>query len=480
MPQPAALVLREPRPRAAGGLAVSAALVALATVLIFPLREGVPVLSTGVVYLLAVVLVSSWWGLRLGLFTALLSAAAFNFFHIPPTGRFEIEHGANWLALGVFLVAAVIAGAVAELARRRTAEAELRRREADLAAQLARLMLSGTDLDATLEQAGGELARALDVPWARIATAEREAGPGEVALGLQSGERRLGTVLLPEQVPEGLRERLRERLIPSLSALLAATLDREALEAQLVESRALRRSDEIKTAVLRAVSHDLRSPLTAIVAAAEALDSPSATVEERHELARAVVEEAGRLSALVDKLLDMSRLQAGVAPPRRDWASLEEVVRAAVDGLGAPEGAVRVKVAPGLPLLEVDGAQVERALANLTENALRYSGGRPVQVRAGVVRERVVLRVVDAGPGIANEDADRIFEPFYRGAQAPGRHTGSGLGLAVARGLIEANDGTIAVESTPGQGATFVVTFPVTASEAGAPAEEPREGAGAR
>jgi two-component system sensor histidine kinase KdpD len=269
-------------------------------------------------------------------------------------------------------------------------------------------------------------------------------------------------------------------VIPSLAALLAATLDREALEAQLVESRALRRSDEIKTAVLRAVSHDLRSPLTAILAAAEALDSPSATVEERHELARAVVEEAGRLSALVDKLLDMSRLEAGVARPRRDWASLEEVVRAAVDGLGAADGAVRIAVAPGLPLLEVDGAQLERALANLIENALRYSDGRPVQVRAGVVRKRVVLRIVDAGPGIAPEDAKRIFEPFYRGAQAPGRHTGSGLGLAVARGLIEANGGAIAVESTPGHGATFVVTFPVAAGEHGAAAEEPREGAGAR
>ena len=175
------------------------------------------------------------------------------------------------------------------------------------------------------------------------------------------------------------RHALRERVAPALSTLLAATLDREELTREVVETAALRRSDELKTAILRSVSHDLRSPLTAMVAAGEALGSPDLPDEDRRELAAAIAAEGARLTRLVEKLLDLSRLQAGTATPRRDWCSLEEVIRAAAEGTGA-----KLSLDADLPLIEADAAQLERAFANLLENAVRHSGGRPVSVRARV------------------------------------------------------------------------------------------------
>jgi two-component system sensor histidine kinase KdpD len=243
---------------------------------------------------------------------------------------------------------------------------------------------------------------------------------------------------------------------------VAIALRRDALQAEAVETAALRRSDDVKTALLRAVSHDLRTPLTAIVAAGHALGTGSLTSEERAELSAAVVGEGGRLASLVEKLLDLSKLQAGGAEPRLDWISLEEVIMAAREGAGEERPEVRLAIDPDVPPLKADAAQLERAFANLIENARRYSGGQPVHVHARRSDSRVVVRVVDQGPGITASERERIFEPFYRGPQTGARPwTGSGLGLAIAKGFIEANGGTITVESLPGQGTSFVIAFPI-------------------
>jgi two-component system sensor histidine kinase KdpD len=249
-------------------------------------------------------------------------------------------------------------------------------------------------------------------------------------------------------------------VLPSLEALLAAALDREALQREVVETQALRRSDDIKTALLRAVSHDLRSPLTAIAAAGEALASSHLTPAEREELAAVVVGEASRLSNVVDKLLDLSRLQGGAAAPRAEWCSVDEVLRAAVEQTPHAPG-YDVAIDPDLPLIRADAAQLERASANLLENAARHGGGHPVAVRARAVGPRVLVRIVDRGPGIAGPERERIFEPFHRGSTAADGHAGSGLGLAVVRGFVEANGGRVWAESLPGQGATFVVELPL-------------------
>jgi two-component system sensor histidine kinase KdpD len=179
-------------------------------------------------------------------------------------------------------------------------------------------------------------------------------------------------------------------------------------------------------------------------------------------MSTAVVEEGERLSALIDKLFDLSRLQTGRLEPRRESVSLEEVLLAVQDAL--PEAGARVHLAvdPSLPPLSADAAQLERAFANLIENALRYSGDQSVLVSARRVRSRVVVRVSDRGPGIPDSEQPRVFEAFYRGAGASSRSiAGSGLGLAIAKGFVEANGGSIAVESLPGQGTSLVVSFTV-------------------
>ncbi len=333
-----------------------------------------PVVSLGVVYLPAILLISTVWGLRLGLLASIASAAAFNFFQIPPLHRFTIAEEENWVALAAFVIAAIISSTVAGLARARAVEAERRREEADRA----------------------------------------------------------------------------------LAELEALTRERDRMQAEAVQAEAVRRSDELKTVLLRSISHDLRTPLTSIIAGGSALGSETLTAEERAELSEGIVGEGRRLSRLVENLLDMSRLEAGKAEPHRGPVDLAEVLEAARQGQGKSES-IRLALDAELPMVNADAAQLERVFANLLENAVRYGNGRPVLVRSRVVGGNIVVRVVDQGPGIPESEWERIFEPFQHGDAA---NAGSGLGLAIAKGFVEANGGEIAVESLPGQGTSFVVTLP--------------------
>jgi two-component system sensor histidine kinase KdpD len=245
--------------------------------------------------------------------------------------------------------------------------------------------------------------------------------------------------------------------------LREVTEERERLAEEALEAEALRRSDAMKTALLRAVSHDLRSPLMAILTAAGALahDELSLDPGDRRELAETILGEAGRLDRLVSNLLDLSRLEAGAAAPEPgDWP-VDDLVLQALDGV---EGGNRVEVVlpeDDLPLVHADPHQAERVVANLVENALRYSpDDEPVRVQVRATGSEVLVRVVDHGPGIPPGETDRIFEPFQRGSlRVPTR--GAGLGLAIARGFAEANGGKVWVESHAGQGATFVLALPI-------------------
>jgi K+-sensing histidine kinase KdpD len=253
-------------------------------------------------------------------------------------------------------------------------------------------------------------------------------------------------------------ERRRREADRALEEAAELAAERDRMREEAIEAEALRRSDELKTSLLRAVSHDLRTPLTAIIAAGAALDSPSVTASERHELSDAVVDEGRRLSRLVENLLDVSRLESGAAEPHREPVELGDLLRAARESIGPYGEHVRLSLDEDLPALRADPTQLERAFANLLENAVVHGEGQAVLVRSRLVGPRLVVRVVDRGPGIPENMRERIFEPFYR---APGAAsgTGSGLGLAIARGFIEANGGEVEVESLPGQGSSFVVTF---------------------
>jgi two-component system, OmpR family, sensor histidine kinase KdpD len=358
------------------GFAAALAAVAGGTLLVYPLKSVAPVVSLGVVYLPAVLLLSIVWGLWLGLLASVLSAVAFNFFHLPPLHHFTIAEEGNWVALAAFALAAAISSGVAELARSQALDAEQRRREADRA-------------KADLE---------------------------------------------------------------------ALSRERDRMQAEAIEAEALRRSDELKTALLRSVSHDLRTPLTSVIAAGAALGSAGLSEAERGELSRAVVGEGKRLSRLVENLLDLSRLEAGKAVPHREPVDAVELLEAARESAGLDPGLVRIAAEPELPLLNADAAQLERAFANLLENGVHHGGG-PVRAHCRRVGAELVVRIVDRGPGVAAAERARIFEPFHR---APGgERGGSGLGLAIAKGFVEANDGRISVESLPRQGAAFVVSFPI-------------------
>lgn len=451
-------LLVDRRPPLWVGVLAAAAGIAAVTALVFALDDVAPVVSLGVVYLPVVLLISVTWGAWLGLLTAFASALAYNFFHIPPTGRFTIAEGENWVALVAFVLCAVVVSAVAEAARRRGTEAEQRAQEADLAAGLARGMLGGEDVDSQLRASARRVAEALGVDSAAIVPGVREARERESAHALRDGSgEQVATLLLPADLDETLRDRLDERVLPSLQALVAATLQRQALLGEVVETAALRRSDDLKTAILRSVSHDLRSPLTAILAAGHALGSGALDADERAQLSADVVGQAERLERVIANLLDLSRLEAGTATPRRDWVDVADVLGIAAESAG---GDVRLAVDRDLPPVRADAAQLERAFANLIDNAVRHSGGAPVSVRGRHVRDRVLVRIVDQGPGIPAAEQARIFEPFYRGD----RSSGSGLGLAIVRGFVEANDGRVSVESLPGQGTSFVVELPVEAS----------------
>jgi two-component system sensor histidine kinase KdpD len=253
-------------------------------------------------------------------------------------------------------------------------------------------------------------------------------------------------------------ERRRAQADRALAELEALARERDRMQAEMVEAEALRRSDELKTALLRSISHDLRTPLTSMIASGAALGSTSATAEERGQLSEAIVAEGERLSRLVENLLDMSRIEAGKAEPHREAIDLAEVLDAAREATARPE-VVRLEVDRDLPLVEADAAQLERAFANLLENAVRHGGGRPVLVKSRLVADKITVRVVDQGPGIPQSEWQRIFEPFQHG-EANGAGGGAGLGLAIAKGFVEANGGEIAVDSVPGQGSSFVVSMP--------------------
>ena len=417
-----------------------------------------PVSAAGSLYLLPVLLASIYWGLGFGIGTAILSALAFNFFHIPPTGRFTIGDEQNWVALAVFLVAAAVTSTLAGFARVRAEEADLRRREADLSAEMARVLLSGADLEESLRVVGHRIARAFELSWVEVDSTWTDSDERRRALPIVVEGVRAGTLAVPRGTPKTTVEAVEARVIPSLETLLTAARQRDGLEAQVIETRALRRSNVVKTALLRSVSHDLRSPLTAITAAAAGLQSTTLDDEARAELVAVVAGESERLTRLVDNLLDLSRVQSGQLEPRTDWTSAEELIEAAT-AEADPEGGFEITVEEDLPLFRADSAQIERALANLVENAARFAGDEPVTVAARRMGGDVAIRVTDRGPGVPRAELERIFDPFHAGEN----ESGTGLGLAIARGFVEANGGSLRVQSLPGQGSTFTIRLPSSA-----------------
>lgn len=412
-----------------------------------------------------------------GLYPALASAAVgsllLNWFFTPPVNRITIADPRNMLALAIFVGVALSVASVVDVAARRTHQAARLRAESEILSFLAGDVLRGeTSLETLLERVretfGMESAALLEregdvAPWTcagRAGSGPPVDRPEDADVDMPVGDH-MALALTGRVLPAEDR-----RVLAAFAAQAAVVLDRRRLREEADRARALAEGNRIRTALLAAVSHDLRTPLAGIKAAVTSLrsDDVAWSEEDRAELLEGIEEGADRLDHLVGNLLDMSRLQTGTVTPLIREIDVDEVAPMALGGV--PEGSAELDIPETLPMVAVDSGLLERALANLVENAVKYSpDDRTVLVAASALADRVEVRVVDRGPGVPDEAKDRIFEPFQRYGDAP-RGAGVGLGLAVARGFAEAMGGTLNAEDTPGGGLTMVLTLRAVGSSA--------------
>ncbi len=457
--------MRGPR-RHAVAVAGCAVAVALTTIAVQLLKSVVAVISLGVLYVFPVLASAIAFGIAYSVIVSIASMLAFNWFFIPPVHTFTIADSRNWFALAVYLVTAMVVSSLTARARSRAVEAERREQETAVIADLATSLLGGTLIAQELGRVAERSARVLGAASARIELGPPRPPPaGESPLELRAAGRLVGTLYVDERAD--VSPAAQRRFLPALASLLAVAVDREQLAEQALETEALRRSDTTKTAVLQAVSHDFRTPLTAIRAAVDGLRDRALelTDEDRDGLLETIQVETGRLTRLVSNLLDLSRLQAGAAEPVQELWTADSLVAQALTGLDERGHEVQVHVPAELPPVRIDPAHAQRILVNLLENAIRHSPpGEPVTVRGSATRQEVILRVIDRGPGIPAADLERIFEPFTTGNRASGDGARAGLGLAIARGFAQANGGRLWAESQPEQGASFALALPLPES----------------
>ncbi|MEV2227206.1 sensor histidine kinase KdpD [Streptomyces phaeochromogenes] len=463
---PVARGARLGRSRVIWGWLVGVAGPALLTLLLTSVTPSVGLANDMLLFLTLTVAAALLGGLYPALASAVVGSLLLNWFFTPPVHTLTIADPKNIVAIAIFVGVAVSVASVVDLAARRTHQAARLRAESEILSVLAGSVLRGeTSLEALLERVretfGMEsvalLERDSDVdPW----TCAGSVGPRPC----QSPENADVDMPVGDHMALALSGRVLpaedRRVLAAFAAQAAVVLDRQRLQSQADQSRALAEGNRIRTALLAAVSHDLRTPLAGIKAAVSSLRSEDVawSEEDQAELLEGIEEGADRLDNLVGNLLDMSRLQTGTVTPLIREIDLDEVVPMALGGV--PEDSVELDIAETLPMVAVDPGLLERSVANLVENAVKYSPAEErVLVSASAMADRVEVRVVDRGPGVPDPAKDRIFEPFQRYGDAP-RGSGVGLGLAVARGFAEAMGGTLDAEDTPGGGLTMVLTLP--------------------
>lgn len=445
------------RPRPGWGLLAAVVLLSVVTVIGLRLRDSASVAlpSAVLVYLVAVVIVAVVGGTWPAIAAAVASDALINWYFTPPYHTLAVEHRENITALVVYVLVAVTVSVLVNVAAAQRAAAVRSGLEARLLARITAEPVGEQSLQRLLERLRvtfGFTALALwegDEPVAH-------AGPPFTAvpsLRVDAGNRLQLVAESPETIGED------RALLARLAAGAARTLEAQRLAVRAARAEQLAGVDRLRTAILRAVGHDLRTPLAAIKTAASSLASPDVefTDADRAELVATVVESADRLDDLIENLLALSRLQAGVLSAQLRPVALDEAVARAA--LGADPDRLDVDVPDDLPWVRADPGLLERVIANLVDNAVRAGGEHRVLLRATAHDRLVSLAVVDHGPGIPAAERERIFAPFQRlGDQsADGR---LGLGLAIARGFTDAMGGTLRPSDTPGGGLTMTVELP--------------------
>ena len=465
------------------GFALAVLLPPLLTLALIPARGQLNLVSDVLLYLLVVVVVSLVGGFLPAMIAAVSGSVLLNYYFAPPIHTLTIQDPNNALAIGVFIVVAALVSSVVDAAARRTRQAARATAEAETLGTLAGSVLRGeAALPALLErvrEAFGLTSVTL-LERARPDSAQPVAAahsPRDDWIAVASaGE---GRCERPEdadtQMPAGdslmlaLRGRpLRaedQRVVGAFAAQAAVILERSRLSEAAAAAVPLAEADKMRTALLAAVGHDLRSPLASAKAAVTSLRSADVhfSASDRRELLMTADESLDQLARLVDNLLDMSRLRADALTILSRPVALDEVVPLALDDLGPDGRKVTVDVPDDLPWVHADAGLLERVIANLVANALRYSPlDQPPIVMGSALGDTVELRVIDRGPGIPSTDLDRVFTPFQRLGDTDNT-TGVGLGLALSRGLTEAMGGSLLPEETPGGGLTMVVSLPASA-----------------
>jgi two-component system sensor histidine kinase KdpD len=471
------------------GAAGAFCLITIAVVCLLPFRDQLDPGTVALIMLVPPVAAASG-GLWLAVGSALVTAGAFNFFFTHPYNSFRIQSSASVAALVVYLVVAITLAILASRLRDARALASRRARNASLLGGLAVEMIRQSKLEPPLRSALHDLVEALDLRGAHLEVTNARGEHVDVDSGDASRARALvpaassgTTVVLREQgglalvpvatgdaaygylsVDAGHENELGvdgQRVLDSFAGVVALAAARSNLEEEAVRRRSLEETDRLRRALLHSVSHDLRTPLTAIRTIAAALRGAEVESGQRDAMLADVEREAGRLTRLVANLLEVSRVESGALRPALVPVPVEELCRAALDDarLALGDHVVELDVEPHLPPVEVDETMLRQVLVNLLENAAAHDPG-PLRLRALRAGRRLELRVIDHGPGVPEAERQRIFEAFQRlRSRDGGRERGTGLGLAIARGFVEAHGGTIRVETTIGGGATFVVSL---------------------
>jgi two-component system sensor histidine kinase KdpD len=466
--------------RQVAGYVLAAVLAPVLTPVLAQSRSGLNLTSDVLVYLVAVIAVALIGGFVPAVLEAIIASLLLNYYFAPPIHQWTISQANNALALVVFIFVALAVSWVVDTTARRTKQAVRANAESELMVATAGSIMRGQGtVDAVLaraREAFGMRAASLlecaaannDAPtrgpvaeWIVLATAGDPpvVRPEDADVNVPVSDT-LTLAMSGRPLPAGDR-----RVLAAFAAYAGVALEQQRLAAEAEAAKPIAAADRMRTALLAAVSHDLRTPLASAKAAVTSLRSDVAWDDsDTDELLATADESLDRLTHLVENLLDMSRLQAGALSLFPRPAGLDDIVAGALAGLDPLGRDIKVDIPESLPAVLADPAILERVVVNLTENALRYSPAhQPPLITASALGERVELRVVDRGPGLPDEDKERMFVPFQRLGDTDNT-TGVGLGLALARGLTEAMNGTLTAEDTPGGGLTMTVSLP-TAKE---------------
>ena len=440
---------------------IAALLIAGTTLILWVLRDVLTLANFSLIYLLMVLIMAISQGTRPSLLAALLSFLCFNFFLVKPLYTFLVSDPRDLLDLIIFFACAAITGQLASYARRRTEDAQQRAYEQNILYELTSALNQLTDADSVHNTLKRVLHEFPSVGGVDVIPYTEQTSPPDQAmlyLLLRAGERIYGVLRVTFDNPPTSSL---VQLVTVCTVQASIALQRIELAERAQRSRNFEEADRLKTALLHAVSHDLRTPITIIKTSANNLLTFQHTLpeSERVDMLRSIENEADQLNKMVGNLLDISRLKAGALQINRDLNSLEEVagdVAARVWQLIHQER-IRINFPDDIPLVSFDYGLILQALSNLVDNSLRYEPAeKQVEISGSVVDQDAQVAVRNHGPTIPPEERDLIMEPFYHGQGG-----NIGLGLAIAKGIIEAHCGRLWVEDTPGGGATFVFSLPL-------------------